>query len=144
MVLNVNPYFNVAFVLMKEKMSTNYYLHKQSSTQCNHCGHDPESENNIIHIGKSSHGWCFALHVYPILGINTLEDWKARWAEEGVKIKNEYGDDVLPRDILHVITTRQAGNYSPAGQEPERHRIDGVYCIGNGSGSFDLMIGEFS
>ena len=77
-------------------MSTNYYLHKPSTTQCNHCGHDPESENNIIHIGKSSHGWCFALHVYPELDINTLEDWKVKWAEEGVKIKNENGDDVLP------------------------------------------------
>ena len=124
-------------------MSTNYYLHKPSTTQCNHCGHDPESENNIIHIGKSSHGWCFALHVYPELDINTLEDWKVKWAAEGMKIKNEYGDDVLPIDMLTIITTRRAGNWSPKNLDPARHEVDGVYCIGNGSGSFDLMIGEY-
>ena len=144
MVLNANPYFNVAFVLMKEKMSTNYYLHKPSNTKCNHCGHDPESENNIIHIGKSSYGWCFALHVNSALGINTLEDWKLKWAEEGMKIKNEYGDDVPAVDMLDIITTRRAGNWSPKNLDPTRHKVDGVYCIGNGSDSFDLMIGEFS
>jgi hypothetical protein len=34
------------------RMSTNYYLHEYVST-------DPK----ILHIGKSSGGWCFSLHV---------------------------------------------------------------------------------
>ncbi len=142
MVLNANPYFNAAFVLRRNKiMSTNYYLHKPSSTQCNHCGHDPESENNIIHIGKSSYGWCFALHVNPALGINTLEDWKAKWIEAGVQITNEYGDPVTTQDMLSIITERDV--FCEKGLEPERHKLD-QYCLGNGEGSWDYMIGEFS
>jgi hypothetical protein len=144
MVLSANPYFNAAFVLRRNKiMSTNYYLHKPSSTQCNHCGHDPESENNIIHIGKSSYGWCFALHVDPTLGINTLEDWKAKWIETGVQIKNEYGDPVTTQDMLSIITERYPGRFCQKGLEPERHKLD-QYCLGNGEGSWDYMIGEFS
>lgn len=125
-------------------MSTNYYLHKPSSTQCNHCGYDPESENNIIHIGKSSYGWCFALHVDPALGINTLEDWQTKWIEAGVKIKDEYDKDICLYDMLDIITNRRPGHWSPKDIVPTRHEVDGVYCIGNGSGSFDLMIGKFS
>ena len=31
--------------------------------------------NDVLHIGKSSSGWCFSLHVIPEQGINSLQDW---------------------------------------------------------------------
>jgi len=62
-------------------MGTNYYLQKKSGTcqTCGHCSEDPK------HIGKSSGGWCFSLHVYPEENITT------------VTIVNEYGETISPR-----------------------------------------------
>lgn len=125
-------------------MGTNYYLHKPSTTKCNHCGHDPQIENNIIHIGKSSYGWCFALHIHPQLGINTFDDWKQLWNNPQNIIKNEYDEIILPDKMISTITTRSPGKWSPPGMEPQRHELDHQYCIGNGNESFDYMIGEFS
>ena len=41
-------------------MGTNYYF-EDSSEVCECCGRGAES----LHIGKSSGGWCFSLHVMP-------------------------------------------------------------------------------
>lgn len=68
-------------------MGTNYYL-KPKPCEC--CGRTDEG----LHIGKSSAGWCFSLHVIPEEGINGLDDWKSRFDEPGVQIVNEYGEVV--------------------------------------------------
>ena len=42
-------------------MGTNYYLHRPRTNECEHCGRADEAPP--LHIGKSSSGWCFSLHV---------------------------------------------------------------------------------
>jgi hypothetical protein len=135
-------------------MGTNYYHHEKPP--CPTCGHEGDEPR---HIGKSSAGWCFSLHVHPEDGINNLADWKARWAA-GI-IKDEYGDTITAEDMEHRITRRgrptkgkplgyanwtdfHARNYSEPGPENLlRHQIDGRRCIGHGEGTWDLLVGEF-
>ena len=110
-------------------MGTNFYL---KADACPHCGHS----NNRMHIGKSSCGWAFALHVIPEEGINCLEDWEARWASG--RIEDEYGDALTPEAMRLRITLRE----HPRGLM--RSRIDGHHCVGHGEGTWDLITGEFS
>ena len=107
-------------------MGTNYYLHKNT---CDHCGRSDER----IHIGKSSGGWCFALHVGDDIGINSLENWKAEW-KTGV-IKNEYDDVLDSVAMLEVIEDREP--YAL------RHSPHDGHCIGHGD-TYDLIRGDFS
>ena len=79
-------------------MGTNYYWH-QKSAPCHACGHD---EAKVIHIGKSSFGWVFMLHVDPEEGLNTLEDWQHLWKESGSRILSEYGT-LIPIDQMNDI-----------------------------------------
>ena len=129
-------------------MGTNYYLH---SNACEHCGRGDEP----LHIGKSSDGWCFGLHVIPEEGLNSLADWSQRWGMAGVQIRNEYGDVLTPESMLEAITQRSWGktsahfdyaeNYAcPGPNGLVRHRIDGQYCVGHGEGTWDLIPGYFS
>ncbi len=124
-------------------MGTNYYLKQLGA------------EN--LHIGKSSAGWCFALHVYPEKGINTLDDWMDLFYGSFSGIEDEYGHWVTPAEMLEQIVAR---SWSPAtSYSPEFHRInyselgpngllrckvDGVHCIGHGKGTYDYIIGDFS
>ncbi len=81
-------------------MGTNYYLQHGVCECCK----KPESTR---HIGKSSGGWCFSLHVYQEEGINTLDDWKKLWETEKNKIVNEYDEVVSVEDMLDTIINRQ-------------------------------------
>jgi hypothetical protein len=136
-------------------MGTNYYLHKEI---CPHCGRGDEPK----HIGKSSFGWCFSLHVFPDEGINDLADWRKHWLT-GV-IKDEYGDILTPEQMEAKITQRQCKtpfsmcSWSGYKNEAEFHKINGSergpndllrhrlseYCIGHGEGTWDLLIGVYS
>lgn len=80
-------------------MGTNYYLHTKS---CEHCGHSDKP----LHIGKSSAGWHFLLHVYPELGLNDLGDWIDRILKAGW-IEDEYGEKVTPGQLYKTITQRR-------------------------------------
>jgi hypothetical protein len=71
-----------------------------------------------------------------------LDDWKLAWDKPDTKILNEYDEEVLPEDMLKIITTRGTGKWAPEGVEPRRH--DGDHCVGHGNESYDLIIGEFS
>lgn len=128
-------------------MGTNYYLEQQPP--CPTCGR----EFDRLHIGKSSAGWCFALHVIPELGINNLDDWKAKWV--GKKIFDEYGDEVSHKAMISCITDRRWGcentkfdylsNHAvPGPNNLVRSRVDGRHCVGHGEGTWDLIPGEFS
>lgn len=112
-----------------EIMGTNYYLHEKPDCEC--CGRSFEP----LHIGKSSYGWCFSLHVMP--GIKTLDDWRNRWSMPGSYIRNEYGDLVSVADMELIITGRRGPNGLL------RHQIDG-HCVGHGEGTWDYISGEFS
>lgn len=131
-------------------MGTNYYWRPQSKV-CKECGHDPSEE---IHIGKSSMGWCFALHVTD--EIKSLTDWRVVWEGEGA-IFDEYGQETNVHKMLMVITDRSSSRHEEetdkmflddnhAVRGPNgliRSAIDGHHCIGHGVGTWDLCQGEF-
>ncbi len=129
-------------------MGTNYYINKTG-----------------YHIGKSSAGWCFSLHVDPSDGIFALHDIKHLWF--GKTIKDEYGSTISKKEMLAIITERSWERrsaeemnkdpfyeswdefHSVNGSEDGpngllRHKIDGNHCIGHGDGTYDYLIGEFS
>lgn len=129
-------------------MGTNYY---HSDNPCPHCGRGDEA----LHIGKSSAGWCFSLNTHPEEGIESLDDWKARWTEKS--IRDEYGDPVSPDTMLRIITDRhrparhafdpewlRSNDAIPGPNNLARHQIDGRFCIAHGDGTFDIMRCEFS
>jgi hypothetical protein len=129
-------------------MGTNYYI--ASKARCHHCGEaGPER-----HLGKSSAGWCFSLHVYPDEGIHTLDDWRPLIASN--PIRNEYGESITPDEMLATITGRSWGKQitewqwykenhaTPGPNGLARHRVDGRHCISHGDGTWDHMIGEYS
>lgn len=131
-------------------MGTNYYLHRDI---CPHCKRSGER----LHIGKSSAGWCFSLHVDAAEGINSLADWQDLWSRQDSRIVDEYGDELSPDDMLRIIIRREwrrtyeypAAWYTQNHAEPgpnglARHRIDQRHCIGHGNGTYDLIVGEFS
>ena len=138
-------------------MGTNYYI---QTKPCAHCGRSDEP----VHIGKSSGGWHFALHIYPDAGINSLDDWRPRLALE--PIVDEYGSEVSYADMLAIITQRKSrakinwsqttldDNHAEAGLNGLlRHRIESSGnarqsftngCVAHGEGTWDCIVGEFS
>src|ERR1035438_3118957 len=132
-------------------MGTNYYLHENI---CPHCGRGDEP----LHIGKSSGGWCFALHVIPELGLNTLNDWEKRWRGAQAVIKNEYGDAIPSSMMIATIVSRnhasigglgaswyEQNHAEPGPQGLARHKIGAAGgCVGHGEGTWDYIQGEFS
>jgi hypothetical protein len=142
----------------KDEVGTNFYHHEKPP--CPTCGHADEPR----HIGKSSGGWCFSLHVYPEDGIHKLEDWLARFATG--EIRDEYGEAITPDAMRQQITERgrdnawedtrwhsgylseahfHRSNHSQRGPSGLlRHQIDGHHCIGHGEGPWDHITGVFS
>jgi hypothetical protein len=129
-------------------MGTNYYLHEPP---CEHCGRGPEP----LHVGKSSGGWCFALHAIPEEGLIDLESWTTRFSRPDLVIRNEYGDALSPDELLGVIVSRSgrvgihdpaflADNHAENGPMGLLRRKIGPHCIAHGAGTWDLILGEFS
>jgi hypothetical protein len=107
-------------------MGTNYYHHNKEA--CPTCGHQEPPR----HIGKSSAGWAFLLHVYPDNGIHDLPDWEREWAA-GV-IKDEYGDVITPQKMRSIVTER----YHPRGLLRD-------HGARRGAGTWDCLAGvDFS
>lgn len=133
-------------------MGTNYYLYEKPDCEC--CGRPYEP----LHIGKSSAGWCFLLHVIPERGLNTLEDWKKLWNKRGARIKDEYTAELLPAEMEDRIVNRSwegpldhrsrfwfaQNEAEPGPNNLVRCRVDGRHCIGHGPGTWDYITGEFS
>lgn len=125
-------------------MGTNYYLaYNNSEVNEVHVG----LINYEYHIGKSSYGWNFSLHVMPEKGIFDLDDWRLLWANH--KIVDEYNDFVSVGEMERIITMRMGkvriSKYKYSVERGLfRHSVDGTYCIGHGNGTWDLMIGIFS
>jgi hypothetical protein len=136
-------------------MGTNYFLH---SEQCPHCGIE---QKDTMHLGKSSAGWCFSLHVYPDLD---LIDWHDMWSyisfcveEQGHEIKDEYGEAILPEVFFAIVWDRHAkqlhdaewlrmNHAQPGPFGLARHLVDGQHCIGHAGqyAPIDYIVGEFS
>ena len=130
-------------------MGTNFYW---LPSPCPTCGHGER-----LHIGKSSAGWTFALHVAAQdweaeEGLpRDLDGWRALWARPGSRIVDEYGATLTPEEMNARITQREwrrsayASNSAVPGPNGlVRHRVDGVHCIGHGEGTWDLIAGVFS
>jgi hypothetical protein len=127
-------------------MGTNYYLHYN---KCDKCGRFKER-----HIGKSSGGWCFGLHVYPEEHINDLPEWEFLW--QTGEIFDEYGEKITPTEMKRIITERKwngsnldktwfsRNSAEPGPNDLARFQIDGKHCIGHGAGTWDLEVGDFS
>ena len=134
-------------------MGTNYYYYKEPACSC--CGRKGEA----IHIGKSSCGWCFSLHVgYQYEDIpRTIADWKDAFKVSGSFIEDEYGTVVPVDEMIDNIENRSrderpkwtqheySQNHAELGpRNLIRHVVDGRHCIGHGEGTFDYCVGEFS
>jgi len=126
-------------------MGTNYYL---KTDVCDHC-----ERSEKIHIGKSSFGWVFALHVIPEKNLNCLADWLTTIAEPGNLIEDEYGAQIPLSKFLKIIERegyRAIEKSDPipdyAIWEESRGLMRGRFstrCVGYQDGC-DLLIGEFS
>lgn len=129
-------------------MGTNYDLHTDA---CPHCGRSDHPR----HVGKSSAGWCFALHVYPEDGIHDLHDWIPLF--RAGTIRAESGATIATVEMLDIITERTGGprpsvhfdygrNYAqPGPQGLIRHQISTENgCIAHGAGTWDCITGHFS
>lgn len=133
-------------------MGTNYYLKKDV---CPVCG----AAKEIMHIGKSSMGWCFGLHVYPFPeeGPMSLLGWEILWENSRTVIEDEYGKEIEPEEMYRIITERrrtqerelpqewyEQNHAEPGPYKLARAKVDGVHCVGHGEGTWDLIRGEFS
>jgi hypothetical protein len=139
-------------------MGTNFYLYKDV---CDHCGRGDKPK----HIGKSSGGWVFALHVYPEEGIRDLNDWAPLFQDPKHTIKDEYGKKLTAGEMrAEIILRRWTFDISvkvPYGYDSWEHfhksnlsepgpsglvraKIDGHRVISHGDGTWDCMVGEFS
>ena len=143
-------------------MGTNYYLHTRQPCEC--CGRPYPP----MHIGKSSAGWCFALHVIHEEAINDLEDWRALWLQPLARIEDEYGGHVSADMMEYIITGRswtrtfdQNGrwaqldgyvteqnfhqrNHSQRGPNGLLRHAIGNWCVKHGDGTWDCVEGDFS
>ena len=137
-------------------MGINYYFHMEMPPPCECCGRP--YEKLYYHIGKSSAGWYFALHIDPSKNLNSFTDWVAFLSSAEGVIKNEYRDEISLKQMLSIITNRRGykkpfsknaewyniNNAEPAEYNLVRARIDGQFCVGHGDGTFDYMQGDFS
>lgn len=116
-------------------MGMNYFWHEKPA--CKECKRDYPRR----HIGKSSFGWCFALHVYPEalqdqgeLSINELDDWIHLWSTSGSYIENENHERIPSQRMIEIICDRDPK--SSRRQDPDR-----THCLGPGKGMYDLCVG---
>lgn len=111
-------------------MGTNYYV--KSKPPCPLCNH----VENDLHIGMSSGGWVFSLHVYPERGLITFQDWIKFLCD--FDIIDEYGEYLSLEDMMKVITERSHS------EGLLRSKVGEDRCVGNGAGTWDLIQGDFS
>lgn len=134
-------------------MGTNYYVRPHPLWMFE------REEDQLLHLGKSSAGWCFLLRVYPERSINDLSDWTPilRGSEYGypAEIYDEYGTEVKYNEMLKIIT-RRSGHQKFLKEDTQ------VLCLGpngllrytecsginlnirHGAGTWDCVDGEFS
>lgn len=144
-------------------MGTNYYL--ISTVDLPPCFERPQ-----IHIGKSSGGWCFALHVYPESPLlpHDFNQWIGLMEDlvenRRARIEDERTSNLTVVEMRNIIVKRswtRAATYpndfyrsaedfhrknqsQPGPNGLVRAKIDGVHCVGHGDGTWDNIVGDFS
>lgn len=136
-------------------MGTNYYFNIEAPPPCECCGRHYEEDS--IHIGKSSAGWHFALHVIPEKGLNSFCDWFEFLHNTKGNIVDEYGNIVSIEQLVLTILNRKwddsniikgadwykANSAVPGLRGLVRAAVDGWHCIGHGDGTYDYIKGDF-
>lgn len=96
-------------------MGTNYYLVEKNTERDEEddIAKMLEPSHILLHIGKSSAGWCFSLHVYPERGINNIQDWKNFLKEQSLDnedfaIINEYYEYMSITSLFDIIENRRS------------------------------------
>ena len=119
-------------------MGTNFYV--AADEPCATCGRSDES----AHIGKSSAGWRFSLHVVHEWGLTDWPEWEAFLTERADSIRDEYGNRISLDELKGRILHRK--RFGPEGRPLLSHAdIDDSRCLGKGRhGTYDLIVGEFS
>lgn len=128
-------------------MGTNYYAWRNG---------------NNLHIGKSSGGWCFALHIMDAgeTGHVPLQDitaWAMYLRTPGVVIRDEYHAVVSYDEMFDIITNRSCQqaptwnirtfkqNCAELGPNNLVRCVVGLGgCESHGDGTWDNIRGEFS
>ena len=149
-------------------MGTNYYLKYPDvvESECHCCGNKVDKQKTR-HIGKSSGGWYFSLHVQPEDGLHNFEDWLREiisTTQVGGFVEDEYCGVVELHRLIDIVTARSGLNQRPIypnmfyASEQEmlsrnnaeyglngllKHIADGKHCIGHGNGTVSHIIGEF-
>jgi hypothetical protein len=121
-------------------MGMNYYARVNACSSCGHC-HDRDTH----HIGKSSAGWKFTLHVDDPKGhsehkLYTFLDWERFLSQDFVRIFNEDEEELTTTDILDLINRK---GWNPDSYKLDQGRYDPEHCVGT-SDTYTLMIGYFS
>lgn len=136
-------------------MSTNYYAVLGKPSTCEHCGHMEKPRE--LHIGKSSIGWTFALHIEPDDPTHpqTWAEWLDLLNRDGVSIENEYGEPITIEAMTAAVTMRshfrdrepstewlERNSAIPGPNNLARRKI-GRFAVAHGAGTWDLCIGHF-
>lgn len=134
-------------------MGTNYYVKRDPDLLTKLKSENAESE--VLHIGKSSGGWCFSVKVYPERGIHDLKSWYRILRKGKNHIFDEYDREVTLDELLRIITQRSW----PTGKldyQSERHQYHKDGCrrhnvregyperIRHGVGPYDYLNIDFS
>ena len=85
---------------------------------------------HVLHIGKSSVGWHFALCIYPLIGINSLDDWKKIWSSNDCEIYTECDEKISKEEILSYIVNRKY-----FGEKNEAKRLENYNKLAEKEGS---------
>ena len=135
-------------------MGTNYYVEVERTRKCACCGQLKPS--TVLHIGKSSSGWCFALHYEPTFMLETWDDWKAFLRKRA--IYDEYDRFVPYEEMVKKVEDRRRAGSNGTDEEwaawlLRNDAIEGPnglarashdQVISHGEGTWDMIAGEFS
>lgn len=140
-------------------MGTNYYSVKRGLETLppdEFWGRRRDENDDILHIGKSSGGWCFTLHVMPERGVEDLWDWIAILLDPERIIINEYSEPIEFSGMWRTITDRSwprpktwteadyRRNYAEPGPNNLARHAVGRGCRSQGLGTWDCVEGYFS
>lgn len=127
-------------------MGTNYYAWR---------------DGICLHIGKSSFGWCFALHVMDAdvtghVPLNDITAWAVYLRDPNVVIRDEYHAVISYDEMFDIITNRSSAapldwgskdfslNFACPGPNNLVRHVVGLGCESHGDGTWDNVRGEFS
>lgn len=135
-------------------MGTNYYFLEKPVCEC--CKRPYEQ----THIGKQSYGWAFSLRAVDGLPVETdyIAYWREKFAIEGSKITNEYGDAIEPDEMIMRLQSGSCSKSTTRMSDDElflngaeyrgdskllRHSLSSGFCVRNTDDCYDVIAAEF-